>query len=102
MILVTNHGFVVHFNHDYIFQPNSVDLACCIVIDKGILTFQADVGTNSAHSICIRRKERGVLLPVANIIPAKIGGDKDKDFWPLPDNGIRGNKGWKPSGILDL
>src|SRR5205807_692673 len=52
MILVTNHGVVVHFNHDYIFQPNSVDLACCIIIDKGILTFQADVGTNSAHSKC--------------------------------------------------
>src|SRR5437763_12226110 len=59
------------------------------------------MGTNGTHSMCIRRKERAVLLPVTNIIPAKIGGYNDKVFRLLQDTVINRNRGQSRPDFID-
>ncbi len=71
VIFVADHSHIFHLDHDDIFKPDGIDLTFCCVVDEDIRAAQFMMIAKGPYSLLISGKELAVLLPVADIVPAR-------------------------------
>ena len=84
---MADHRRIIHLDDDKVLQADGEDATRRVVVHDEVLAIQSLVTTDAAYAALVCWEERAVLLPVAHIVPAQVGGN-DREILRLLQDAI--------------